>query len=138
MLANLSNASALLNQALPNSVSGSIFWWEWADFRAFSGVVTPTVSPYYAGQDCLWEESAEKKNDYRRWCDPACQLYLLFDNEHKALEIAHGKRRELRECWLDSSLTGDYDELDQEYLEKFVQILLEKTTWILKCFGEKP
>ena len=38
---------------------------------------------------------------------------------------------------LDSALTGDYDKIDQEYLEKFVQILLEKTTWNFEMFGEK-
>jgi len=38
---------------------------------------------------------------------------------------------------LDSALTGDYDKVDQEYLEKFVQILLEKTTWNFEMFGEK-
>lgn len=38
---------------------------------------------------------------------------------------------------LDSALTGDYDKIDQEYLEKFVQILLEKTIWNFEMFGEK-
>ena len=38
---------------------------------------------------------------------------------------------------LDSDLTGDYDDVDQEYLENFVQILLEKTTWNFEMFGEK-
>lgn len=38
---------------------------------------------------------------------------------------------------LDSALTADYDNVDQEYLEKFVQILLEKTTWNFEMFGEK-
>ena len=38
---------------------------------------------------------------------------------------------------LDSALTDDYDKVDQEYLEKFVRILLEKTTWNFEMFGEK-
>ena len=38
---------------------------------------------------------------------------------------------------LDSALAGDYDHVDQEYLKKFVQILLEKTTWNFEMFGEK-
>ena len=37
---------------------------------------------------------------------------------------------------LDSALTGDYDKVDQEYLEKFVQILREKTTGNFELFGE--
>lgn len=38
---------------------------------------------------------------------------------------------------LDSSLVADYDQLDQDYLEKFVAILLEKTDWNFAMFGVK-
>ena len=38
---------------------------------------------------------------------------------------------------LDSHLKADYDSLDQEYLEKFVAILVEKTDWNFAMFGEK-
>lgn len=36
---------------------------------------------------------------------------------------------------LDSSLVADYDAIDQEYLEAFVAILLEKTTFAFDMFG---
>lgn len=36
---------------------------------------------------------------------------------------------------LDSSLVADYDAIDQEYLEAFVAILLEKTIFIFDMFG---
>ena len=36
---------------------------------------------------------------------------------------------------LDSHLTDDYDAIDQEYLEKFVAVLLEKSYWNLDMFG---
>ena len=36
---------------------------------------------------------------------------------------------------LDSRLTDDYDAIDQEYLEKFVAVLLEKSYWNLDMFG---
>ena len=38
---------------------------------------------------------------------------------------------------LDSECVSDYDQLDQEYLEKFVALLVEKTNWALKRFGVK-
>ncbi|WP_288264081.1 GAF domain-containing protein [uncultured Streptococcus sp.] len=36
---------------------------------------------------------------------------------------------------LDSRLTDDYDAIDQEYLEKFVAVLIEKSYWNLDMFG---
>lgn len=36
---------------------------------------------------------------------------------------------------LDSRLTDDYDAVDQEYLEKFAAILVEKSYWNLDMFG---
>lgn len=38
---------------------------------------------------------------------------------------------------LDSSLVADYDEVDQEYLEAFVDLFLEKTTFTFNMFGVK-
>ena len=38
---------------------------------------------------------------------------------------------------LDSSRVDDYDHIDQQYLEEFVTILLEKTEWIFSMFEEK-
>ncbi|QFG41567.1 putative gAF domain protein [Streptococcus mutans] len=38
---------------------------------------------------------------------------------------------------LDSHLVGDYDVIDQGYLEQFVTILLEKTNWHFDMFGVK-
>lgn len=38
---------------------------------------------------------------------------------------------------LDSECVSDYDLLDQEYLEKFVALLIEKTNWDFKMFGVK-
>lgn len=36
---------------------------------------------------------------------------------------------------LDSRLTNDYDAIDQEYLEQFVALLVEKSYWNLDMFG---
>ena len=38
---------------------------------------------------------------------------------------------------LDSSEIDDYDAMDRDYLEQFVDILLEKTEWDFTMFGEK-
>ena len=38
---------------------------------------------------------------------------------------------------LDSRLVADYDTIDQEYLEQFVALLVEKTDWNFAMFGEK-
>lgn len=38
---------------------------------------------------------------------------------------------------LDSRLVADYDAIDQEYLEKFVALLVDKTNWNFAMFGEK-
>ncbi|CAG5301872.1 GAF domain-containing protein [Streptococcus pneumoniae] len=38
---------------------------------------------------------------------------------------------------LDSSEIEDYDAMDRDYLEQFVAILLEKTTWDFTMFEEK-
>ncbi|MFX3839229.1 GAF domain-containing protein, partial [Streptococcus suis] len=38
---------------------------------------------------------------------------------------------------LDSRLVSDYDTIDQDYLEKFVALLVDKTDWNFAMFGEK-
>ena len=38
---------------------------------------------------------------------------------------------------LDSCLLDDYDTIDRDYLEQFVEILLEKTEWDFSMFEEK-
>ena len=38
---------------------------------------------------------------------------------------------------LDSSRVNDYDEIDRNYLEEFVIILLKKTEWNFRMFEEK-
>jgi GAF domain-containing protein len=38
---------------------------------------------------------------------------------------------------LDSRLVADYDTIDQEYLEQYVALLVEKTDWNFAMFGEK-
>ena len=137
-LANLSNASALLNQALPHSV--------FTGFYLFDGNEL-ILGPFQGGVSCVHialgkgvcGESAEKKQtiivDDVRMHANNISCYRLAKSE---IEVPIVKDCHLLGVMdLDSSLTGDYDKIDQEYLEKFVQILLEKTIWNFEMFGEK-
>ena len=137
-LANLSNASALLNQALPNSV--------FAGFYLFDGKEL-ILGPFQGGVSCVHitlgkgvcGESAEKKETII--VDDVTQHanYISCDSRAKSEIVVPMVKdgRLLGVLDLDSALTGDYDKVDREYLEKFVQILLEKTTWNFEMFGEK-
>ena len=137
-LANLSNASALLNQALPHSV--------FTGFYLFDGNEL-ILGPFQGGVSCVHialgkgvcGESAEKKQTII--VDDVSQHanYISCDSRAKSEIVVPMVKdgRLLGVLDLDSALTGDYDKIDQEYLEKFVQILLEKTIWNFEMFGEK-
>ena len=138
VLANLSNASALLKSRFPNTV--------FAGFYLFDGNEL-ILGPFQGDVSCVHialgkgvcGESAEKKQTII--VDDVTQHanYISCDSRAKS-EIVVPMVKEGRLLGvldLDSALTGDYDDVDQEYLEKFVQILLEKTTWNFEMFGEK-
>ena len=75
-LANLANASALLNQALPHSVFAGFYLYDQKELilGPFQGQV---LCPYRSRKRCLWRSSREKRDAGHRGCNPACQLYLL-------------------------------------------------------------
>ena len=138
VLANLSNSSALLNQALPNSV--------FTGFYLFVGNEL-ILGPFQGGVSCVHialgkgvcGEAAEKEltivvDDVTQHAN-----YISCDSRAKSEIVVPMVKngRLLGVLDLDSDLTGDYDKIDQEYLEKFVQILLEKTIWNFEMFGEK-
>ena len=138
VLANLSNASALLKSRFPNTV--------FAGFYLFDGSEL-VLGPFQGGVSCVHielgkgvcGESAEKKQTII--VDDVSQHanYISCDSRAKS-EIVVPMVKDghlLGVLDLDSALTDDYDNVDQEYLEKFVQILLEKTTWNFEMFGEK-
>ncbi|WP_454388689.1 GAF domain-containing protein [Streptococcus sp. Marseille-Q8145] len=137
-LANLSNASALLNQVLPHSV--------FTGFYLFDGNEL-ILGPFQGGVSCVHialgkgvcGESAEKKQTIIVEDVTQHSNYISCDSRAKSEIVVPMVKdgRLLGVLDLDSALTDDYDKLDQEYLEKFVQILLEKTTWNFEMFGEK-
>lgn len=137
-LANLSNASALLNQALPNSV--------FTGFYLYDGVEL-ILGPFQGGVSCVHialgkgvcGESAQKQEtiivedvtQHANYisCDSAAmsEIVVPMVKDGQLLGVLD----------LDSRLTGDYDEVDRVYLEEFVRILLDKTVWDFGMFGVK-
>lgn len=137
-LANLSNASALLNQALPQSVFTGFYLYDGQEL---------ILGPFQGGVSCVHialgkgvcGESAEKRqtiivDDVRTHtnyisCDAAAmsEIVVPMVKNSQLLGVLD----------LDSRLVADYDAIDQEYLEKFVALLVDKTNWNFAMFGEK-
>ena len=138
VLANLSNASALLKTSFPNTV--------FAGFYLFDGNEL-ILGPFQGGVSCVrialgkgvcGESAASRQTvivgDVKTYpnyisCDSsACsEIVVPMVKEGRLLGVLD----------LDSSLVDDYDDLDLKYLEEFVSILLEKTEWNFSMFEEK-
>ena len=138
VLANLSNASALLKTNFPNTV--------FAGFYLFDGNEL-ILGPFQGGVSCVritlgrgvCGESAASRQTVIVGDVKTYPNYISCDS--KALSeivvpmIKDGQLLGVLD--LDSSLVDDYDDLDQKYLEEFVAILLDKTEWNFSMFEEK-
>ena len=138
VLANLSNASALLKTSFPNTV--------FAGFYLFDGNEL-ILGPFQGGVSCVrialgkgvcGESAASRQTvivgDVKTYAN-----YISCDSSARS-EIVVPMVKEGRLLGvldLDSSLVDDYDDLDLKYLEEFVAILLEKTEWNFSMFEEK-
>lgn len=138
MLANLSNASALLKTSFPNTV--------FAGFYLFDGNEL-ILGPFQGGVSCVrialgkgvCGESAASRQTVIVGDVKTYPNYISCDSSARS-EIVVPMVKEghlLGVLDLDSSLVDDYDDLDQKYLEEFVAILLEKTEWNFSMFEEK-
>lgn len=138
VLANLSNASALLKSSFPNTV--------FAGFYLFDGNEL-ILGPFQGGVSCVrialgkgvCGESAASRQTVIVGDVKTYPNYISCDSSARS-EIVVPMVKEGRLLGvldLDSSLVDDYDELDQKYLEEFVAILLEKTEWNFSMFEEK-
>ena len=138
VLANLSNASALLKTSFPNTV--------FAVFYLFDGNEL-ILGPFQGGVSCVrialgkgvCGESAASRQTVIVGDVKTYPNYISCDSSARS-EIVVPMVREGRLLGvldLDSSLVDDYDDLDQKYLEEFVAILLEKTEWNFSMFEEK-
>ena len=137
-LANLANASALLNQALPNSV--------FTGFYLFDGEEL-ILGPFQGGVSCvhialgkgICGESAQTQKTIIVDDVTSHANYIACDaaamSEIVVPMVKDGQLLGVLD--LDSRLKADYDAIDQEYLEQFVTLLLEKTDWNFAMFGEK-
>jgi len=138
VLANLSNASALLKTSFPNTV--------FAGFYLFDGNEL-ILGPFQGGVSCVriplgkgvCGESAASRQTVIVGDVKAYPNYISCDSSARS-EIVVPMVKEGRLLGvldLDSSLVDDYDDLDLKYLEEFVAILLEKTEWNFLMFEEK-
>ena len=137
-LANLSNASALLNHALPRSVFAGFYLYDQSEL---------ILGPFQGGVSCVHialgkgvcGEAAQKQetmivDDVRQHAN-----YISCDSRAMSEIVVPMVKDDqlLGVLDLDSECVSDYDQLDQEYLEEFVTILIEKTNWDFKMFGVK-
>lgn len=138
VLANLSNASALLKMNFPHTV--------FAGFYLYDGNEL-ILGPFQGGVSCVriaigrgvcGESAASCQTvivgDVKTYpnyisCDSCArsEIVLPMVKDGQLLGVLD----------LDSSQVDDYDEIDQRYLEEFVAILLEKTEWKFSMFEEK-
>ena len=138
VLANLSNASALLKTSFPNTV--------FAGFYLFDGNEL-ILGPFQGGVSCVrialgkgvCGESAASRQTVIVGDVKTYSNYLSCDSSARSeIVLPMVKNGQLLGVLdLDSSHVDDYDEIDQRYLEEFVTILLEKTEWIFSMFEEK-
>ena len=138
VLANLSNASALLKTSFPNTV--------FVGFYLFDGNEL-ILGPFQGGVSCVrialgkgvCGESAASRQTVIVGDVKTYPNYISCDSSARS-EIVVPMVKEGRLLGvldLDSSLVDDYDDLDLKYLEEFVAILLEKTEWNFSMFEEK-
>ncbi len=138
VLANLSNASAMLKSTFPNAV--------FAGFYLFDGNEL-ILGPFQGGVSCVrialgkgvcGESAASCQTvivgDVKTYpnyisCDSSArsEIVLPMEKNGQLLGVLD----------LDSSVLDDYDEIDQKYLEEFVSILLDKTEWNFSMFEER-
>ncbi|MBP2622459.1 GAF domain-containing protein [Streptococcus oricebi] len=137
-LANLANSAALLNQALPQSVFTGFYLYDGQELilGPFQGGVSCVHIALGKGvcgevaskQETMIVDDVAKHDNYIS-CDSAAKSEIVVPmlKDGSLLGVLD----------LDSSVLADYDQIDQEYLEKFVEILVQKTEWNFNMFGEK-
>ena len=138
VLANLSNASALLKSTFPNTVFAGFYLFDGNELilGPFQGSVS--CMRIALGKGVCGESAASRQSvivgDVKNYSN-----YISCDS--KALSeivVPMVKKGQLLAILdLDSSVLNDYDEIDQKYLEEFVSILLDKTEWNFSMFEEK-
>ncbi|MDQ0222657.1 GAF domain-containing protein [Streptococcus moroccensis] len=135
-LANLSNASALLNQALPNSVFTGFYLYDGKElilgpFQGGVSCVHIELGKGVCGESALKQETliVDDVKTHANYiaCDSAAMSEIVVPM------IKDGQLIGVLD--LDSRFKSDYDRIDQDYLERFVALLVDKTQWNFAMFG---
>ena len=138
VLANLSNASALLKTSFPNTVFAGFYLFDGNElvlglFQGGVSCVRITLGKGVCGESAASRQTVivGDVKTYPNYisCDSSARSEIVVPmvKEGRLLGVLD----------LDSSLVDDYDYLDLKYLEEFVDILLEKTEWNFSMFEEK-
>ena len=136
-LANFANASALLNTTLPNSVFTGFYLMDNIKNELILGPFQGNVScvRIALGKGVCGQSAAENRTlivqDVTKYanyiaCDSAARSEIVVPMEKG------GKLVGVLD--LDSHQVEDYYQVDQDYLETFVKILLEKTDFTFGMF----
>lgn len=135
-IANLANASALLRQTLPNSVFTGFYLYDGEDlilgpFQGHVSCVRIALGKGVCGEAAqsrktLIVDDVTKHSNYIA-CDSAAmsEIVVPMYQDGQLIGVLD----------LDSSVVADYDQIDQTYLEQFVDILIEMTPWDFSKFG---
>ncbi|WP_067102052.1 GAF domain-containing protein [Streptococcus sp. DD13] len=138
ILANLSNASALLNVALPRSVFAGFYLYDGKELilGPFQGGVSCVHIPL--GKGVCGQAANEQRtlivDDVRQH-----ENYIACDSRARSEIVVPLVKagRLLGVLDLDSEVAADYDAIDQAYLEEFSQLLVDSCDWDFSMFGEK-
>lgn len=127
-IASLANSSAILNQTLPDTVFAGYYLYDGEELilGPFQGHVSCTRIKMGKG---VCGESAEKNKTMIVEDVRLHKNYIACDSSARSEIVVpmvkDGKLLGVLD--IDSSVTSSYDSVDQEYLEKYVALLLAKT-----------
>ncbi|PCH12658.1 GAF domain-containing protein [Streptococcus parauberis] len=136
VMANLSNASALLNMTLPNSVFTGFYLHDGQElilgpFQGGVSCVHIAMGKGVCGQSASQQETIIVDDVRQHSNYISCDSRALSEIVVPMIK----NNRLIGVLDLDSSATCDYDQIDKRYLEEFVSILLEKTRFNFDMFG---
>ena len=138
VLSNLSNASALLRGVLPRSI--------FVGFYLFDGEKL-VLGPFQGGVSCVnitlgkgvCGEAAEKAQTMIVPDVTQHANYIACDAVARSEIVVPMYKNGQLVCVLDldSALVDDYGQLEQTFLERFTEILIDKTNWQFNQFTLK-
>jgi GAF domain-containing protein len=136
-LSNLSNASALLNDFLPDQVFAGFYLFDGerlilGPFQGSVSCVEIELGRGVCGQSALEQQTIivdnVKEHDNYISCDSRAMSEIVVPLLATCKDS--GKRDKLMGVLdLDSAHIAAYDDIDQKYLEEFADILVDATNW---------